>query len=531
MTDYPDEIRKLIESVDAVTDAEARARAELRSEPTGSSRSSRRRGIAYALAAASVALVVGATALVGLSRSEPDGVQTTGEGGPTPTVLPPVGDDPVVSCDSDFDADWFRVSAWSNPTGAENDGTPAAEVLRTYLLGQQMMADAGIDPLAPELPQSPWRLLSADETHVLWGAGDLDLERIAGDELGPLVSFLRADLVDGTWQTAGGGGGSCNTLYVQPPDGMSVARWGIAPADLPGPDATRLTLTIDTFLRCGDPVTAEEIAGPDVVETADAVTIRLAIDRPPADRDDMADCMRERAREGEADEPDPLEVDVDLAEPLGDRQVVDANQFPARAIDLAPVPEPETPAPTPRLELDGGVVDVSIEVFAARDDCEPPMCLAPVVGATVTVSAGDVAGSIETGEPGRIVAVVPEARIDVAVEAADIACAPLALDAARADPQLTVRCVRLERPHAAIEGSIGGTTPGASIVRFRRRDRSAEWVATVTEPDGSFSVTLEPGPWRIDATDIDGVARCTVGPLSTIEVVADEAQRLELTCD
>jgi hypothetical protein len=345
MTDHPEAIRQIIDSVDPVTAAEARGRADAGDASIEPPPGARRRP-ALVLAAAAVAATLVVVVIVVATRSPgPSTVDTTHVGttvpttisGPAPTVLPPVGDDPLVTCDV-FDQTWFRISAWSGPATGEGLDLPAADVLRRQYLINDMARINGVVPPYPDVPIESWRLLRADETEVLWGLGDFDLDQVNLDTIGPILTFVRAELVDGGWQPASVGAGSCNELSVKPPAGASNASWGLP--EVPGPDATSFPITVYALDRCDD-LTPGDLLGPDVVETDDAVTIRVAIDRPPVTIDDRLAC-----EEPEHREMTTVTVTVNLAAPLGDRELLDAGLFPAGPVIRLPGDDPTAPGST-----------------------------------------------------------------------------------------------------------------------------------------------------------------------------------------
>jgi hypothetical protein len=242
----------------------------------------------------------------------------------------------VVTCDF-FSPYWFRLSAWDGPPDPHLD-LPAADVLRNLYVINDMAKRNGAPTPFPDVPIESLRLLSADDSHVLWGLGEFGLGRSVSAELGPVLIYAQADYVDGVWQYGGaGGGGTCNELYVQPPEGTSPSMWG--PAELPGPESTSITINVSSAAQCGAALRADELLGPDVLETAGSVSIRVAINRPPQ----TIDCL---AGSGPPPERPSVTVTVPLSDPLGDRQLLDANQFPARPVDLDAMREREQdPAP------------------------------------------------------------------------------------------------------------------------------------------------------------------------------------------
>ncbi|MCU0270298.1 MAG: hypothetical protein MUF83_16860 [Acidimicrobiales bacterium] len=354
-----DQLRRLIDAAPPVTADEARAIAA--SDPTlgalaaidaEDGGSGRRRLTPVLLAAAAALLVlVGAAPLVWPDGDEDTdvatGPPTSTAPGPAATVLAPVGDDPLVSCDP-TDGGWYRVSAWSNPVGAENADDPVSTALRNGLTLKSALETANsVEPLVPGLPTDTWRRLAETDTEVLFGAGELDLDQVALDELGPMVSIAKVELTDGTWRLAEQHGGSCNDLWVHPGEGHSVARWWIADEDLPLPsDTTELPVSIPSWaMPCGPSVSAEDVLGPDVVETDTTVTVRIAYAVPQIDASDNGACDMGGVGD-HADDP-PIIVNVQLAAPLGGRAILDGNRYPAPTIRREPQPKRQEPSSPP----------------------------------------------------------------------------------------------------------------------------------------------------------------------------------------
>lgn len=347
MSDHPEEIRRIIDSVEPVTAAEVRSRAEADPDLAGPRPIAHRRRPALVLGGVALAIVL-VVIMVATRTRGPSTLDTTQDGttvpstvvGPPPTVLAPVGDDPVVTC-NESNPHWFQVSAWAGPVTGEGLDLPAAEVLRSTYVINDMAKTNGAFPPFPDVPITSWRLLSADESTVLWGLGELDLDLVGLDTMGPILTYLQAEKIDGVWQYAGGGGGSCNELFVQPPDGASIGYWMLA--EPPGPDATALSITVGLLEPCTEPLTAEDLLGPDVAEAPDSVSVRVAIDRPPLADVDRLNCRLEGDRQVE---PVSVTVTVPLSSPLGARTLLDANVFPARPVDPRPIRQRDTPGTT-----------------------------------------------------------------------------------------------------------------------------------------------------------------------------------------
>jgi len=349
MTDHPEEIRRIVDSVEPVTAAEVFARSEADPVPARTQPSSGSRRSALVLGGVSLAIVL-VVVVIALRPPRSSIVDTSEDGttiptttvGPPRKVLAPVGDDPIVTCNR-TNPNWFPVSAWSGQPSGEGLDLPAAVVLERMYAINDMAKTNGVIPPYPDVPITSWRLLSADESVVLWGLGELDMDLVALDTIGPILTFVKAEKIDGEWQSAEGGGGSCNELYVQPLEGASIGWWALTePTD---PRAAAFSITLRPMVSCAAPLSAEDILGPDIVETADSVSIRVAIDRPPPTNEDLLDCRL--SRKGPS-WPTTTTITVQLSAPLGDRVLFDAGEFPARAVDrkpMGPRNDPETTEP------------------------------------------------------------------------------------------------------------------------------------------------------------------------------------------
>jgi hypothetical protein len=290
-------------------------------------RRNRRRAIGVTAAAAVVVFAL-VGAVLALDRSG-DSAQTVEVVGPPEGVatneLPPVGDDPMVSCFPDQGL-WFPYSGLSNPKGAENDPDPAAEALRRYLHPTEWNVPTRGDPQFS--PDTGWRRVRESETGVLFEA-DSPLPPEWGmreDILG--YGIVEVELQNGQWEPIDGHGGTGCDFRVQPPDGMSMALWSLDDSDPPSPSSTELQLSVTEYPPgCVDsPLTADDVAV-GVVETPDDVTIRVEIDRPPLSEQEAVEQMMEC---GNPLEDQSVAIVVPLEEPLGDRLIFDANVFPPR---------------------------------------------------------------------------------------------------------------------------------------------------------------------------------------------------------
>jgi hypothetical protein len=537
MSDPRDELRRLIDSAEPVTAAEVRARAGAGQDDTDGlvAQDETRVRRPLLLAAAAAVLVVLVAGLLAWDQSD-DARVTTGPTtstslGPSPTVLAPIGDDPLVSCDP-FDANaWFSLSVWSEPPGAENDPDPAAVAFRAYLDLRQKAVDEGLVPDSPmfpaELPET-WRRLSETDDLVVFGAGELDPTELPA-EPGPLLTFARAERVDGVWRAFESGAGTCNRLTVHPGDGNSIANWWVPEELRPvDPAATELRIRVSDF-PCSRPFGPQQVLGPDVVETSTSVTIRLALALPPVD---IEDCM---SPVDALPEQSWVDLTVRLRSPLGDRQVLDATQHPPTAVDLQP-PPPEQPAPErPRAELPGGTIEQEVEIWVnAEAPCDrdvPGTCAFSTGEGVITVTAGEESASVASNEWGQATLVVPAGLAEVRVDGEDLACAPTRFDAPFPS-LLPITCTRLDLPTAVVSGRISATAQGPLTLGLSRAstDSFGRSLRVAVEPDGTFEAVVEPGTWSFSLMDAEDKQTCTVGPVRTIEVLEGVDQTLDLSC-
>lgn len=148
-------------------------------------------------------------------------------------------------------------------------------------------------------PQENWRVLhSNDETVQVVHLGGPD---------DPRLSFMTAELEDGTWQSAGAKGGGDCPVTVQTPQGLNRVDWELDPT-APTTAESRLLTLIATERECvsGQPM-GDRLLEPEVVLTDEAVLIAMAATPP----------------EGGGDCPGnpPQTISIELDEPLGDREI------------------------------------------------------------------------------------------------------------------------------------------------------------------------------------------------------------------
>jgi hypothetical protein len=149
-----------------------------------------------------------------------------------------------------------------------------------------------------------WRLAGREENGFLFLARD---DRFA--ETGWLS--IEAERRDGRWSSSMGG---CDPRRVIAPD-LSVADWWLDPAfPAPGSTATELhVLVLERACASGQPPDGR-IAEPEVSFGLDTITITIGVRRSEGDQN----CQGNPA----------VPLTVALAEPLGDRTLLDGSRLP-----------------------------------------------------------------------------------------------------------------------------------------------------------------------------------------------------------
>jgi hypothetical protein len=209
----------------------------------------------------------------------------------------------LLACGSDS---VFPVSALSRPTGAEQGSDPAAVALRDvftqgFAQGQQM--DQYQD----------WIKVVATSDRVAF------LGTLGG---GPGHMLVELERHDGQWRYRSSG--AC-ALEVQRP-GLTTARWALDPI-APAPTATDTKLhVIVNDPECNDGVQLDpkRVHPPTVTFTAKAVSIGYYVDSVSPG---LHTCPGPIGAPGRPDIMG-IPVVVDLGQPLGTRQVLDATQYP-----------------------------------------------------------------------------------------------------------------------------------------------------------------------------------------------------------
>lgn len=111
------------------------------------------------------------------------------------------------------------------------------------------------------------------------------------------------------------------------PQGPGEVVVGIDPATPLDPSATSFVLWVAELACAGEAPPAEErLLGPEVDQRADAIVVDVAVALPPP---------REDGKYQTCPGSPPVEVTIELDEPLGDRPVLDGNQEPPVPIEVS----------------------------------------------------------------------------------------------------------------------------------------------------------------------------------------------------
>jgi hypothetical protein len=202
---------------------------------------------------------------------------------------------PALTCGGD---ERFPAEALIGAGTAELGGDQAATALRAFL--------AGPDAATYPFPASGWfRVFESPSSVVFVARGDRATPWVTvAFETGPAGTRLERY-------------GECQARLALP-DGLGPAEFWVDPAAAPGPEAT----TIAGFIReraCASGRSPEgRVLDPIVVYGEAAVLVAYAVAKRPGGQ--------------ECPSNPPLEVVLELAEPLGERALLDGGTFPPRDV-------------------------------------------------------------------------------------------------------------------------------------------------------------------------------------------------------
>jgi hypothetical protein len=216
-----------------------------------------------------------------------------------PTLLPPEGSDPQVTCGGE---EGFPLSALDNPLGFESTDHPVAAALRESLASGEGAFLAG---------EGSWRLLVENGEVAVVAQGD------------PPHTIMSFEWTGDRWIWAGMSSGACETRVVLPP-GLGEADWMLDPAfPDPAPADTELHLQVTERACTGASEIGDRLVGPEIRETDGEVIVAFAV--LPLEGD-VFTCPGNP----------PLAVTVTLDAPLGDRVLADGAYLPPRPADQPP---------------------------------------------------------------------------------------------------------------------------------------------------------------------------------------------------
>ncbi len=227
-----------------------------------------------------------------VSGSAADVVPPTIDPSAPPTLLPPEGADPLVSCGGDAA---FPRSALDHPFGFETGDHPLVPVLLEHLSGE-----------FASYAEASWRLLHEDDRGAL----------LEADDPAGTVAF---EWTGERWIWSGFSSGACDPGVVLPP-GLGEASWVLDPAaDPPGPDSRSVAVLVSELDCTGGSEIGERLVGPEVSESEDQVVIAFAV--VPLEGGAFT-CPSNP----------PRSVTVELSAPLGDRVLADGRWAPPRPV-------------------------------------------------------------------------------------------------------------------------------------------------------------------------------------------------------
>ena len=225
---------------------------------------------------------------------------------------------PVVLVDGEVQVSCGGESGW--PTSAMADGieppVPAEEIsvaLDAIATEPGLSAETG--RVLPDGGRSEWRVLAGDDQHLFLGIGSWTDQGPSQDP-DDQGRYMSLELENGKWTWRGHG--DCRRLIpLLEQDGM---MWVELSAPGGGLDRTSTTLTVGVNeIACTSSRDPEPfLQSPSVVETEESVTIYWTSEAPTG---------------AQACPGNPtVEQQVTLAEPLGDRELLDASTWPPAVV-------------------------------------------------------------------------------------------------------------------------------------------------------------------------------------------------------
>jgi hypothetical protein len=195
----------------------------------------------------------------------------------------------------------FAPDLLDQPANAELEGHPSADALRT--------AVAAGGPEIDMLPAGGYWLVDRDDLRATYLA--TARPAMAGE---PAFAEATVENRGGIWQLSGWG--QCRPRVVL--EGLSAATWQLDPDQpAPGPASTQVAALVSEIACTGGMAMGARLEPPSITYTDAAVLVVFAA-RPL--EGDSFDCPGNP----------PSRVVLELREPLGERRLLDAAEFPAR---------------------------------------------------------------------------------------------------------------------------------------------------------------------------------------------------------
>ena len=185
-------------------------------------------------------------------------------------------------------------------------------------------------------PQEGWQVITVSETEALVvllqteaqvvaqleGVDGVEVDDNFGDGDTLTLSMQSAELRDGTWEWAGSSSGEDCELATPVPEGLGQVEWEIDPDAAPlTPESTSIDLlAAERACVDGQPM-GDRFRSPTVRETETEVLITLTVTPPEGD---------EFTCPGNPSQP----VTIELASPLGDREVLEGSTTTGRLSDF-----------------------------------------------------------------------------------------------------------------------------------------------------------------------------------------------------
>jgi hypothetical protein len=251
-------------------------------------------------ALATILLAIAGCAGPGASLVPSQSASPVASGPPSPTLPPAAVLDPSLTCGGD---ERFSPAALQLPGFAEAEGDPAAAALRSFL------GETQPEEMVGAFPASGWhRVFESEQMVVFVARGDADMPWV-------MVAFERGET---GWEMDRNG--QCRA-QIALPEGIGRATWWLDPAaGPPGEDATELSaIIVEQACASGQPPVGRVLA-PAVVYGEDVITITIAV----------------RVIGGDCPGNPLFPLTIQLAEPLGDRALLDGSVFPPRDASQPP---------------------------------------------------------------------------------------------------------------------------------------------------------------------------------------------------